>query len=249
MDTSDRPQDFPANHLFAALLTFVLWAGCAGVGLCGILGEMPSNTPKNTASKPAPTVAKLIRVELADSPEMPPPQTPNSDTPDVAPPPAMPLPLPAPAPTPVAPTPPNTPALLPVAAPETVVFPLPVEGPTQIVPAEQAAYAAPAAPPAPAAPIGLATPAAPMRLVFGVGDGRQPKPNYPEIAIRRNQTGTVRIRFEVDADGRVTSAEISQPCLYDVLNEAARSAVRHRWRFPKGEIRTYEVDIKFELRS
>lgn len=100
-----------------------------------------------------------------------------------------------------------------------------------------------------ASPKGVAAGVAgmPQRLVFGVGDGIQPAPEYPGICVRRNQSGVVRVRFDVDENGRVSDAQVVGACLYGLLNESARNAILRHWRFSAGPQRLYEVDIEFKL--
>lgn len=84
-------------------------------------------------------------------------------------------------------------------------------------------------------------------LVLGVGEGRQPAPPYPLEARRRGQEGVVRIRFCVGQDGRVLWAEALDGCSWPLLRDAALTTVRRWWRFRPGEVRLYEVEIRFEL--
>lgn len=223
-----------------AILTLVIWSLCLAVGVTGAVlpPERPAPPPP---PEPLPPV-QLIKVELTDDPF---PEVSAAAQPSAA----LPLPLPDSAPPPPVHAP-AMPQAIPVAAPNQVAFALPVEGPTIEVEASQAAYAAPLEKPvadetAPAAP----APPAPQRLTYGSGQGRQPKPVYPYQAQRRNQTGVVRVRFTVGADGRVSSAEAVSPCEWPLLNDSAVSTIRNRWRFLAGPVRIYEVDIRFELRD
>lgn len=84
-------------------------------------------------------------------------------------------------------------------------------------------------------------------LVLGKGEGRQPAPPYPWEARRQGQEGTVRIRLCVGPDGRVLWAEALESCPWPLLREAALRTVRRAWRFRPGEVRLYEVEIRFEL--
>ena len=86
-----------------------------------------------------------------------------------------------------------------------------------------------------------------QRLTFGQGEGRQPSPEYPAQAIQQHQEGTVVVRLVVGENGQVSSAEATQPCPWPMLNEAALRAVRHQWRFPAGDLRVYEVAIRFQI--
>lgn len=86
-------------------------------------------------------------------------------------------------------------------------------------------------------------------LTYGLGEGRQPAPEYPPAAQRSGQEGTVLVRFSVGLDGNVTEAQTAAPSPWPALNEAALRAVRERWRFPRGPLRQYEVAIRFELKK
>src|SRR5437867_12150126 len=99
-----------------------------------------------------------------------------------------------------------------VAAPNApVAFPLPVEGPTRVVPKQFAASAAPVKPAPP-------PPAGPQKFVpdYGSARGQQAKPPYPRDALLNRQQGVVALRFTVDAEGRVATVEIEQGCPHRV---------------------------------
>jgi TonB family protein len=55
-------------------------------------------------------------------------------------------------------------------------------------------------------------------------------PEYPKDALKRDIGGEVRVRFTLDADGKVKSAEVVNSSPADVFDRAALDAVR-RWRF------------------
>jgi protein TonB len=90
-------------------------------------------------------------------------------------------------------------------------------------------------------------PATATSLSFGSGAGRQPAPSYPLQSRRTNQQGTVVIEFIVGTDGKVLSAWVKTPCPYDLLNNAALSTIRSRWKFSSGEARRYKIPIVFRL--
>jgi protein TonB len=93
-----------------------------------------------------------------------------------------------------------------------------------------------------------AAPTLPVQsITYGLGEGKQPAPEYPSRAMREGQEGTVQILFAVAPDGHVLTAEISKASPWRLLNEAAVRAVRDRWRFRAGTARRYEVAIRFEL--
>lgn len=90
-------------------------------------------------------------------------------------------------------------------------------------------------------------PSAATSLSFGSGAGRQPAPAYPLQARRSNQQGTVVVEFIVGADGKVLSAWVKTPSAYPLLNSAALSTIRSRWKFPTGAARRYKIPIVFRL--
>jgi TonB family protein len=91
------------------------------------------------------------------------------------------------------------------------------------------------------------SPAAPLRLTFGQGEGRQPAPDYPREAALAGEEGTVVARFDVDENGRVKDAEVMVPCPWPLLNQSVLRTIRHDWRFSPGPPRSYEVPIDFRI--
>lgn len=206
-------------------LTLVLWTSCLVIGGLGF--GLAYARPRPPVAEPAPVVVEKLEVEL--TPALPPVATQPVDPASNPPPPAA-LEQPAPA-QPVA-----------VAEPTAVAFALPVEGPTKVVPAAQASHRRPAQTQLTSAALpGVET------LVFGRGEGRQPAPYYPARALKFRQQGTVGVRLTVSPDGRVTEAAVAAPSPWEVLDEAAVQTVRHRWHFPRGRVRVYEVAIRFAL--
>jgi protein TonB len=61
--------------------------------------------------------------------------------------------------------------------------------------------------------------------------GASPPPAYPRRSRRRGEQGTVTLRVLVGSNGGVERVEIAQSSGYDLLDDAAREAVRTRWRF------------------
>jgi protein TonB len=204
----------------APVLTFVAWAVCLAIGLLGFL--LPYSRPHQSVKTPESVRIQRLLVELSKEPPAPleserPPGSPSS---------SIPLPSDAMAPPPI-----------PVAQPSAAIaFAVPVEGPTRVVPFDQAIYARPSS-----------TAAAVQRLTFGQGEGRQPSPEYPAQAIQQHQEGTVVVRLVVGESGQVSSAEAIQPCPWPILNEAALQAIRQQWRFPPGGLRVYDVAIHFQI--
>jgi protein TonB len=139
---------------------------------------------------------------------------------------------------------PSMPPTIAVAAPSpSIAFAVPVQAPAKIVEPAQASYRATIL----TQRVESAPAPAPQPLTYGVGEGRQPAPEYPRLAMRLGQEGVVVVRLSVGADGRVVAAEASSPSPWPLLNEAALRVVRQRWRFSSGVARAYEVAIRFQL--
>jgi protein TonB len=215
-----------------SVLTLVIWASCLFVGLLGI--TLPYSRPRQLVQAPPPVTAQLLNVELSPDPQ------PAAASAAVAPTLAQPPPLPDR--ETVQPPPP----VLTVAAPSPqIAFAVPVEVPAPIVAASEASYRT--VEETPVVEAQAPAPPAPQPLVFGRGEGKQPAPEYPRQALREGQEGIVTVRFNVGEDGRVLNAVASQPSPWPLLNDAAVRVVRHRWRFPAGANRYYQVAIRFNL--
>jgi periplasmic protein TonB len=209
------------NTPLTPVLTFVVWIVCLAIGLLGFL--LPYSRLHRSTKAPKPVNVERLVVELSKEPEAPP----ENERPPGSPSSTVPLPADAMAPPPIA-----------VAQPSAAIaFAVPVEGPTRVVPFDQATYARPSSTAKPAV----------QRLTFGQGEGLQPSPEYPAQAIQQHQEGTVVVHLVVSESGQVSSAEATQPCLWPLLNEAALRAVRQQWRFPPGALRVYEVAIHFQI--
>lgn len=228
--TPPRRVPEPIEHVdLLSVITLVLWLAAVAIGLIGLL--LPSGVAAPPpASQPAapPTQVLNVMLEQPAPPEPAPPQQASQP------------PTPAtPQQTPASGAPPAMPALAAAPSP-AIAFAIPVSGPTQL---------------SDAAPAGL-TRDIPLhalppvhRLVYGQGEGRQPAPQYPAEAVADQQQGVVVVRFLVDPNGEVRSAQAISPCPWPLLNDAAVGAVRDTWRFPPGTLRSYEVSIRFQLRE
>lgn len=86
---------------------------------------------------------------------------------------------------------------------------------------------APATPEAPKPTPRIATAATTLPMPVA---GQTPAPRYPSRALRRGESGTVRVRVEVGPDGRPSQVSVAQPSGSRDLDRAALDAVR-RWRF------------------
>jgi TonB family protein len=203
-----------------SVFTLVLWSICL---LVGVLGFILHYQRPHAPIRDQPILAQQLEVELAQ---------------DLPPPAAVP-------PDPLTPPPPpdelNQPQVVqPIAVAQpspAVAFALPIEGPTRVVDARRAEYVRPA----------QVTNQVVQRLVFGEAEGKQPAPDYPRTARRLRQEGIVVVRFTVGTDGRVVAAEAAQRSPWPLLDEAALTTVKERWRFKGGPIRVYEVSIRFEM--
>lgn len=80
-----------------------------------------------------------------------------------------------------------------------------------------------------------------------------PKPNYPNASKRMGEEGTVKLRVEVDAQGRAQSVRLEVSSDYPRLDQAALLAVQ-RWRFVPARrgtqtvAATVIVPVQFHLR-
>lgn len=212
-----------------ALITFTGWVVLLLGGVVGF--ALPYARPQTPPVDDALPPVELLEVELGEASETPPQSSPTPVN-DPEPPPLL---------EPVAP--PDAPPMIEVAEmSDAVAFALPVEAPARVVEASRASYATPAV----EQPVATAAPTV-QALTFGAGEGRQPAPEYPWRARREGQEGTVGVVFAVGPDGRVTAAEISRSSPWPLLNTEALRVIRREWRFPRGEARRYDVNIRFEL--
>lgn len=234
--------EIPADSVsWTSVMTLVLWVGCLAIGVLGFV--VPYSRPAREVEGLPAIEAEILNVELTPDPVI-------SPAVSMAPPPPLP-PVVQEA---------GLPELVDrqsLAEPERAIeFPVPVEE-IRIIPVAKT--------PAPATnsnPVSISTsvsssmiathPATASSssvesLVFGEGEGKQPAPVYPREARRAGQEGVVRVRFQVDTDGKVISANASGPCRWPLLNEAAVQVVRDRWHFRPGALRVYEVPMRFAL--
>lgn len=210
------------------LLTLVVWMLCLIVGVLGLL--LPYPWPKPPMKEPPPVAAEEIKVEIASDATA----APNAVAPTASDEPAV----PPPSPQAIAPPSPLTNVAVPTPA---VAFAVPVDVAARVVEANHAA-------PASAAEVAAAVPPV-QQLTYGTGEGRQPAPEYPREAIVAHQQGTVTVRFIVNKDGAVQTADVISPSPWPLLNQAAVRAVRDTWRFSPGTVRNYEVSIQFQLKE
>ena len=200
--------------------TLVVWVACVTVGLTGLL-ERPGGRPAASPAAASQPVVQVVTVSLEDVPTPALPAAPEATA--------------APVSDPL-PSVPAMPSIPTVALPsDAIAFAVPAAGPARVGPA------------ADAVPAGRSSGPAVQRIAFGVGVGRQPKPDYPDDAKDAGQQGVVTIRMSVDADGRVKRAWVAKASPFPSLNRSAVDVVRDAWRFPAGPPRLYEVPITFHL--
>ena len=128
-------------------------------------------------------------------------------------------------------TPPPPQKLLPpppayVPPPEVVVR----QAPPPTVVAAVTAKPAPVPPPTPtpvaAAPAPAPAPKADVRTPAVIDAAKNcTKPEYPALSERREEEGTVTLRFTIDVSGHVTNADIANSSGYPRLDDAARDAL------------------------
>lgn len=200
---------------------------------------LPASPPASSPTPPVETKPAPPRPPL--SRPKPPPPVANASPPPVAKtpvevvqPPQAPTPAPSreivaaptsPAPVSVAPAPPS-PEPLPRASPPAAVAssPVPPQAPVQ-APA-QASVQAPATSPA--------VPAAAPRTTapgFAAGYLANPQPDYPAVARRRGEQGTVYLRVRVSAEGVPLQVVIDRSSGSPMLDRAAQERVASAWRF------------------
>jgi TonB family protein len=172
--------------------------------------------PAKPVAAPKPTEATLVNVSLSK-------QSSVAEAPVDSPPPVADTP-----PIPDAPPAPQVVAISPA-----IAFAVPVQGPVQIVPRAMSP-----APPKLASTVY-------KQITYGSGEGAQPKPEYPDEAALAGQEGTVVVRYRVAEDGSITSAEVSKPCPWPLLNQAAARSIRETWTYPAGSVRYYEISITY----
>ncbi len=147
---------------------------------------------------------------------LPPPPAETATEPQEEPEEALPLPPPPPPPPPPAPPPPPrpqpAPAPRPAPASESRQRPVESAGPVNPQPSADGSARITGATSPPSA------------------DYRPPQPAFPEGARQRGETGTVRVRLQVDASGQVTQVEVLETSGSRELDRATQEYFR-RWRF------------------
>lgn len=123
-----------------------------------------------------------------------------------------------------APAAPDAPTPMPAAVSVPATTPEPAAPPPQLIQPVVAASTAPAASPAlqvPSAPTGpRAVPTTAIRYVV------EPEPVYPATSRRLGESGEVRLRVEIDTDGRARRVSVHHSSGFPRLDDSAVAAVR-----------------------
>ncbi|WP_159880673.1 energy transducer TonB [Aquitalea denitrificans] len=109
---------------------------------------------------------------------------------------------------------------------------------------------------APAAPVAAAPVPAPAvhEPLYRGGYLNNPKPAYPPLSLEMEETGTVRLRVQVSAQGLPVAVELEHSSGFPRLDRAALSAVRG-WKFipaKRGDESipyTFIVPVEFSLKN
>ena len=107
---------------------------------------------------------------------------------------------------------------------ETAPSPGPAAPPVAAEPSPATSAATPAAT-ASAAAAGRTVPAASTPWSVSHVDCNIPKPYYPDVSKRRNESGTAIVRFVVGLSGRIETAQLQKSSGYPRLDDAALAAV------------------------
>jgi TonB family protein len=202
--------------------TLVMWLGCLIVGLAGL--HFTLAPPAKSVQPIRPTEAALVKVTLVNS---------------AAPTASVDQPPPLPAEPQLPPLPP-----MPVAAALTpeIPFAVLVQGPVRIVPKAAAVLQPSTLGPHSDVPVY-------KEIFFGKGEGSQPAPEYPLECQLAGQGGTVGVEFDVAENGSVTSARVTKPCQWPLLNQAAARSIRETWNYPAGPLRHLFIKIVYVPKS
>ncbi len=205
----------------------VFYLAAAGLHAAVLFGvKFPIST---SAAKPSPD-KQYIEVTLVEPPLPPPPKPTPPPPPELPasppPPPPPPPPLEQPPPTPQKPEPPPEPmpALMPERVPEpppppVVQTPAPSTPPSPIV----ASVEKTTTPPEPARP---SAPANPYVEITQPSYASHVEPEYPSLARRLHQQGTVTLELYINILGSLDKVKIVKSSGYPMLDEAAVAAMK-----------------------
>lgn len=124
-------------------------------------------------------------------------------------------------------------------SPSKAIFAMPLTTTAILVPVHEAFPAMEAA---------AAEPAQNTAFTPGTGGADTPQPQYPRLAEQRGYEGKVVVNFTVQPSGTVTDVALAKSSGFNVLDEAALSTIRNRWRFPAGGLRHHYVEVIFQLK-
>ena len=224
------------------------WRGVAGaVGIHATMLALWLGVSFSSPQIEAPMVVELVLEQAPPPNPEPPPPAPQPET-TPTPPPPQPVAQPKPEPVKPAPKPRPKPAAVPLPEPSAQALPeesaatQPVASSTS---STSSASSAPSSgrPSASGQVVGATAPAA--ALV-------QPKPPYPRMARKRGWQGLVVLRVQVDEGGVPCDIRIHQSSGFELLDEAAREAVKN-WTFRpalkngKAVASAVDVPLRFSL--
>ncbi len=222
------------DHGPMAWLSAVLRFGIIVLAHALLLGYIAHRMSDTTLPEPPKTIEVALIAPPAPKPVAPPPVvTPPAPPKPVPPPPVPEVKKPEP-PKPVVkpkPRPRPTPKKA-ISEPKPEPAPEPTPPPVAEVPAEPTP--APPAPPAPSAPVQApvaSQAAAPVtQASFDAAYLNNPRPAYPRLSRRLNETGKVLLRVRVSPEGAPEQVNLHQSSGHNRLDDAARRAVA-QWRF------------------
>ena len=187
------------------------WLGGLGVVLVHVflLGVLQSGLGQSLLKKaPVVVVAELITAPEAPAPQPVPPSPPVQ--PQQTPPPALTRAAPALVAPPVQ-------QVLPDALVQAAPMPQPTPAQPPVASSEAPAITTPVA------PVALSTPVrVPATLQ---ASGKCAKPEYPALSRRKEEEGSVQLKFYIGVQGQVLDSQIEKSSGYARLDEAARTAL------------------------
>lgn len=234
--TLDLPRRFP-------------WPTLLSVGIHGaVVAGLLYTSVHQVIESPAPS--QPISVTMVAPADLEPPQ------PAVVQPPPQPVAEPEPEPEPIPEPPKEAPVVIHKPEPKPKPKPKPVKKVEQpkreVKPVEQPRTASPFENNAPVqpspTPAAKSAPAAPAPSVnAGPRVISRDRPQYPTRAFALRMDGNVRVKFDVDADGRVNNVEILSAQPANMFEREVKQAMK-KWRYESGKPgQGITVNIKFRI--
>lgn len=92
-------------------------------------------------------------------------------------------------------------------------------------------------------------PSQPTHLDYTDAAGSRPRQeDYPPLALRLHQQGTVVLLMTADANGNILSVDVKQSSGFSVLDRAAKDFVTLHWKLPKGQAgHAFETSFHYVL--